>query len=132
MSHQSLVLDANILIRAVLGRRVFNLLNNYCSTTAFFAPDDAFADAVKYLPPIFEARGIDWGLGVAALSQLSKLVQCIESDVYGEFEAKARQRIRATFVIGRFWLQRWPWAAQCGRRIRISSAAVSPHGPLAL
>ena len=27
MSHQALVLDANILVRAVLGQRVFKLLN---------------------------------------------------------------------------------------------------------
>lgn len=41
MSHQSLVLDANILVRAVLGQRVFKLLNQYYDTTAFFAPDEA-------------------------------------------------------------------------------------------
>ncbi len=59
MSRQALMLDANILIRAVLGQRVFKLLNQYYSTTAFFAPDDAFADAEKYLPPIFKARGLE-------------------------------------------------------------------------
>lgn len=94
MRRQSLVLDANILIRAVLGQRVFTLLSQYHSKTAFFAPDDAFADAEKYLPPIFEARGIAWDAGAAALNRLSKLVQCIEFDVYCEFEAKARRRIR--------------------------------------
>jgi len=41
MSHQALVLDANILVRAVLGQRVFKLLNQYYDTTAFFAPDEA-------------------------------------------------------------------------------------------
>ena len=61
MSRQALVLDANILVRAVLGQRVFKLLNQYYDTTAFFAPDEAFADAEKYLPPIFAARGS--GLG---------------------------------------------------------------------
>jgi len=57
MSHQALVLDANILVRAVLGQRVFKLLDQYHGTTAFFAPDDAFADAEKYLPPIFGLWG---------------------------------------------------------------------------
>lgn len=94
MSHQALVLDANILIRAVLGQRVFKLLNQYNSTTSFFAPDDAFADAEKYLPQIFEVRRLDWNSGAVVLHQLSSLVQSIAFDVYGEFEAKARQRIR--------------------------------------
>ncbi len=67
MSRQALVLDANILIRAVLGKKVFTLLNEHHGTTAFFAPDDAFADAEKYLPQIFEKRGLDWGVGAAVL-----------------------------------------------------------------
>lgn len=94
MSHQSLVLDANILIRAVLGRRVFKLLNEYHHTTAFFAPDEVFSDAEKYLPPIFKARGLDWSVGNAVLKRLPALIQCVEFDVYSEFEEKARQRIR--------------------------------------
>ena len=94
MSRQALVLDANILVRAVLGHRVFKLLNQHSGTTAFFAPDEAFANAEKYLPPIFAARGLDWGAGAAVLSRLPTLVQCIEFDVYSEFETSARQRIR--------------------------------------
>jgi len=94
MSQQALVLDANILVRAVLGQRVFKLLIHHHSTTAFFAPDEAFADAEKYLPAIFAARGLDWAVGEAVLSRLPTLVQCIEFDVYCEFEDKARQRIR--------------------------------------
>ena len=46
------------------------------------------------LPPIFAARGLDWGVGAAVLSRLPTLVQCIEFDVYSEFETSARQRIR--------------------------------------
>ena len=94
MSRQALVLDANILVRAVLGKRVFKLLSQYHSTTVFFAPDEAFADAEKYLPQIFESLGLDWGVGAAVLSRLPTLVQRIEFDVYCEFETNARQRIR--------------------------------------
>jgi len=38
MSRQALVLDANILVRAVLGQRVFKLLNQYYNTTTFLRP----------------------------------------------------------------------------------------------
>ncbi len=94
MSHQALVLDANILVRAVLGQRVFKLLNQYYNTTTFFAPEEAFDDAHKYLPQIFESRNLDWHLGAAVLNQLPSLVQCMNIDVYSEFESTAKKRIR--------------------------------------
>jgi hypothetical protein len=53
-----IVLDANILIRAVLGRRVRQLIDTYAGQgVRFFAPDAAFDDAEKYLPPLLEKRG---------------------------------------------------------------------------
>jgi predicted nucleic acid-binding protein len=54
-----IVLDANILIRAVLGRRVRQLIDIYASQgVRFFAPDVAFDDAEKYLPSLLKKRGI--------------------------------------------------------------------------
>jgi hypothetical protein len=53
-----IVLDANILIRAVLGRRVRQLIDTYAGQgVRFFAPDVAFDDAEKYLPPLLKKRG---------------------------------------------------------------------------
>jgi len=53
-----IVLDANILIRAVLGRRVRQLIETYGVRGArFFAPDVAFDDAASYLPPLLKKRG---------------------------------------------------------------------------
>lgn len=94
MSRRSLVLDANILVRAVLGRRVLELLTQHYETTTFFAPDEAFTDAETYLPRIFETRKLDWNLGAAVLARLPTLVQPVELAVYSEFEAQARRRIR--------------------------------------
>ena len=94
MRGQALVLDANILIRAVLGQRVFTLLNSHYRTTTFFAPDDAFADAHKYLPPIFDSRDLDWDVGAAVLDRLPALVQSVDIEVYGAYENAARPRIR--------------------------------------
>jgi len=46
-----IVLDANIIIRAVLGRQVRHLLDTYSGQgVRFFAPTVAFDDAEKYLP----------------------------------------------------------------------------------
>jgi len=53
-----IVLDANILIRAVLGRRVRHLLDTYTAHgVRFYAPDVAFVDAQKYLPSLLVKRG---------------------------------------------------------------------------
>ena len=65
-----LVLDANILIRAVLGKRVRELLLKYHDSVTFFTPDVCLADAKKYLPVIFEKRQMAPGLALEVLSQL--------------------------------------------------------------
>jgi hypothetical protein len=44
MSSKAIVLDANILIRAVLGKRVRELIVSNAETVQFFAPDVAYAD----------------------------------------------------------------------------------------
>jgi len=94
MIGQALVLDADILIRAVLGRRALDLISRHQDGTAFFAADESFADAAKYLPPIFARRGLDWAIGAAVLNQLPALVQSVDHEVYAAFEAAARRRIR--------------------------------------
>jgi hypothetical protein len=52
------VLDANILIRAILGRRVQQLIDTHAGRgVRFFSPDVAFDDAEKYLPLLLKKRG---------------------------------------------------------------------------
>jgi hypothetical protein len=51
-----LVLDANILIRAVLGSRVLLLLLKFGEQVQFLAPDTAFEEARERLPGILERR----------------------------------------------------------------------------
>jgi len=94
MIRKALVIDANILIRAVLGKKVLDLLSRYKDSTVFFAPDEAYADAEKYLPPIFIQRKLDWNLGASVLATLPALVQLVDADVYRIFEVEARGRIR--------------------------------------
>lgn len=47
-----LVLDANILIRAVLGARALGLLRKYAGQVAFMAPDVVFQEVREHLPGI--------------------------------------------------------------------------------
>ncbi|MGJ5816927.1 PIN domain-containing protein [Paludibaculum fermentans] len=44
------MLDANILIRAVLGTRVLGLLRKYAGRVEFMAPDFMFQEAREHLP----------------------------------------------------------------------------------
>jgi hypothetical protein len=57
MSGKAIVLDANILIRAVLGTQVRQLIFENAAAVKFFAPDVAYADARKYLPALLKKRG---------------------------------------------------------------------------
>ncbi len=90
-----IVLDANILIRAVLGRRVRQLVETYAAQgVRFFAPDIAFDDAGKHLPPLLKKRGRSDTDVPASLEYLQNLIEPVEPDLYAVFENEARQRLR--------------------------------------
>jgi len=90
-----IVLDANILIRAVLGRRVRELLETYAARgVAFYSPEAAYADAEKYLPALLTRRGASDVDLPAALVYLRSLIKPVGLEVFGPFESEARQRLR--------------------------------------
>jgi predicted nucleic acid-binding protein len=93
MSQKAIVLDANILIRAVLGKRARELLVEHAATVQFFAPDVAYADARKYLPALLEKRGINSAAAMAVLDSLESLVRPLERDFYASLQHQALQRI---------------------------------------
>jgi predicted nucleic acid-binding protein len=88
-----LVLDANILLRAVFGVRVRSFLETYEDSVTFYAPDICFADARKYIPSLSGKRRIDPGPGILVLDHLSRLVEVVDSSLYDEYEASARERM---------------------------------------
>ena len=90
-----IVLDANILIRAVLGRRVRQLLEQYSGQSVrFCAPDVAFDDAAKYLPALLTKRGMPSTDVTASLLFLRILIEPVFQETYGSFESEARERLR--------------------------------------
>jgi predicted nucleic acid-binding protein len=88
-----LVLDANILIRAVLGKRVRTILAQYAGITRFVAPEAAFSEVEEHLPAILAKRGLPMAESAATLLAISKVIQRIGSDAYSAFEAKAKRRL---------------------------------------
>ena len=90
-----IVLDANILIRAVLGRRVRQLIETYASQgVRFFAPDVAFDDAEKYLPILLKKRGKHHTDISASIEYLRNFIETVAPELYALFESEARQRLR--------------------------------------
>lgn len=98
MSSKVIVLDANILIRAVLGKRVRELIVEHAATVKFFAPDVAYVDARKYLPALLKKRGVDGGAAMLVLDCLEVIVQPIDAEFYEEMKQQALQRIAARDV----------------------------------
>lgn len=93
MSGKAIVLDANILIRAVLGKRVRQLLLDHAASVKCFAPDVAYADARKYLPALLEKRGVESSAAMAVLDALESIVRPLEFDLYAGQQQQALQRI---------------------------------------
>src|SRR5690625_3186011 len=75
---KAIILDANILIRAVLGQRVRHV---------------AYSDAKKYLPALVAKRKIGSSQALTVLSHLEPLVLSIEADMYESFKDEAIRRI---------------------------------------
>jgi len=93
-----LVLDANILIRAVLGRRVRQIILDYSDRVSFFAPEVAFADARRYLPTLLEKRAVDAAAvaqALLALGHLETVVHPVTEDFYVAHRTTAMARIAA-------------------------------------
>ena len=90
-----IVLDANILIRAVLGRRVWQLIDTYAAQgVRLFAPDVVFEDAEKYLPLLLKKRDKPVADLSASLQYLRNIIEPVAPELYAVFESDARQRLR--------------------------------------
>jgi predicted nucleic acid-binding protein len=94
MPSKALVLDANILIRAVLGQRVRRILETHSDSVSFFVPEIAYAEAEEHAALVLK-RGGDPSKAVRLLRSLAALGTVVRGDLYGDFEAEARKRLAA-------------------------------------
>jgi predicted nucleic acid-binding protein len=122
MNGKTVVLDANILIRAVLGRRVRQLILAHASEVNFFAPDVAYDDARKYLPALLKKRGEPPDAAMTVLDLLEPIVRPTALALYAPHREAAHQRIASRDA------DDWPvlacamaWGFLCGRKTQISS-----------
>jgi predicted nucleic acid-binding protein len=90
-----IVLDANILVRAVFGLRVRSLLQAYEEDVAFYCPEVCFDDARRHIPVIAATRGAEPAESLRILKGLAALVELIDKTLYEEHEEQARARINS-------------------------------------
>lgn len=94
---KTLVIDANILIRAVLGEKVITLLRRHAQTTRFVTVLEAFEDAEQYIPGIIRRSGGDENEVATALQKLMALqeyVQTVPVTMIVHLELVARKRLQ--------------------------------------
>lgn len=103
--NKQIVMDANILIRGILGKRVPQLLEQYGKQVRFFTADICYAEVRQHLPAILEKRGVEPEPFLDAINILETVVVPISEEVYGSFEEDAKRRIEARDV------QDWPLLA---------------------
>lgn len=92
-ARKGLVLDANILLRAVFGVRVRHLLEAYEDVAGFYSPDVCFQEARKYIPDLAERRGFAADLTLSVLDEISRIVEPVDRSLYEDFEKIARERV---------------------------------------
>jgi predicted nucleic acid-binding protein len=92
-SRRALVLDANILIRAVLGKRVRSLIEQHATQVFLCTPDLCFGEAESYLPEIIARRGGDRESATVLLAALSPFIAEIGVSFYEPYYEKAQERI---------------------------------------
>lgn len=94
-SSNIIVLDANILIRAVLGKKVRELLFKHCDEVEFFTPDVCIDDAKKYLPMIFEKRSFPFEPVMDVLLHMEAMLNIVEYGIYQDRKEDAKRRIKS-------------------------------------
>ena len=133
MPARPIVLDANILIRFVLGEQVPALLIAHAATIDFLAPDTAFGEAREHLPTILRARGDDGTGEVAALDKLDAVTApssrlCRPTATSHCVCLRWRASASATNTTGRCWPAPCCSTAPSGPRTGTSSAPALPPG----
>ena len=87
------MVDANILVRAVLGQRVRDVIAANAGNVSFFVPEAAFVEAEEHVAVLAVKRGGDPQIALAFLKSLGNLVELIGCEVYKPFETEARERL---------------------------------------
>jgi len=93
MAKRSLILDANILIRAVLGKRVIPLIADNTERVTFLVPRTAISEAQRHLARLIDKHGIDLDMAELSLDKLLSLVIPLDDMEFEPWRDEAISRI---------------------------------------
>ena len=93
MQHKRLVVDANILIRAIFGQRVRQLIADSSEHVAFYVAEANYLEAQRYLEQLAPKRHIPDEVWRASLETLMNAIQLIGEDELMLVKTEARARI---------------------------------------
>lgn len=94
---KQIILDANILIRAVLGSKVSQLLQDYAHEVSFITVDEALEDAKTYIPQVMQHHDANQESIAAALAKLEilmRFIHLIPVSSLSQTEQEARDRLK--------------------------------------
>jgi len=92
------VLDANILLRAVFGVRVRGILDAYEGAASIYSPDVCFDDARKYIPTLAAKRNFSPDAALTVMDRLDLIVECVDYTLYKKHETSSRDRISSRYL----------------------------------
>jgi predicted nucleic acid-binding protein len=104
---KGLVLDANILFRAVFGNQVYRLLRTFEEAVNFYSPDVCFDDARRHIPNVAAIRNFDRDTALLTLDRLAEIVRVVDGPDYRVHKTSASARIRSRDISD------WPIVATC-------------------
>lgn len=93
MADRRLVLDANILVRAVLGMRVRGLIERYAGPVDLLIPEYAIAEVQEHLPTILAKRRLPLEPVVEILDRLRVFLQELPESFYAAQKDSAQARL---------------------------------------
>lgn len=92
-----IILDANILLRAILGIRTFSLIAEHTDKIFFCTPEICYREVALHIPNIAKKRHLSplqEQEALRTLNDLKQLVREIGEDIYGGFRQEALNRIQ--------------------------------------
>jgi predicted nucleic acid-binding protein len=78
VASRALVLDANIVLRAVLGVRVRSLIERYIDRVVLLTPASCVAEVKKYLPELCRKRSWEVEPSTELLQSLLETIQVVD------------------------------------------------------
>ncbi len=91
---KAIVIDANIMVRCILGKKVAKIMEEVEHIAHLLSPDVCFDDVKKYVPALAQKRGIPPRLIDDGLKNLEQIIDLVPPHYYEQRELEAKERLK--------------------------------------